>query len=44
MMGVWDLATDAYAVTFEYNKNTQELYFNLYLEADDLIVYMFQKL
>jgi len=44
MMGVWDLATDAYAVTFEYNKNTQELYYNLYLEADDLIVYMFQKL
>ena len=44
MMGVWDLSDDAYAITFEYNKNTEELIYNLYLEADDLIVYMFQKL
>ena len=44
LMGDWDSAEDAYAITFEYNKNTEELIYNLYLDADDLIVYMFQKL
>ena len=45
MMGSWDVENDdVYAITFEYNKNTEELIYNLYLDADDLIVYMFQKL
>ena len=45
MMGSWDFENgDVYAITFEYNKNTEELIYNLYLDADDLIVYMFQKL
>ena len=44
MTGSFDLSEDAYAITFEYNKNTEQLIYNLYLDADDLIVYMFQKL
>jgi hypothetical protein len=44
MMGSLDLSEDVYRITFEYNKNTEELINNLYLEWDDLIVYMYQKL
>ena len=38
------IGEDSYAITFEYNKNTEELIYNLYLDADDIVVYMLQKL
>ncbi len=44
VMGSVDLSEDYYAITFEYNKNTEKLIYNLYLDADDIVVYMLQKL
>lgn len=45
MMGIWDLnEDDAFQILFEYNKNSEELIFNLFLDANDVITYLFKKL
>lgn len=38
------LGDEPYLIKFEYNKNTEKLIYNLYIEANDLIVYMYQKI